>query len=112
MGGSIFINHDPDSIREESLKSLEAVSKFSFEDTGVDFRIKKTNRLVILNYSNSTSSSNKFQIPTTTSTNTSIKNKGIILQKVILNRKSKKELQWWIQNLKICNGCYLIQFHS
>ena len=28
MGGSIFINHDPDSIREESLKRLEAVSKF------------------------------------------------------------------------------------
>ena len=31
---------------------------------------------------------------------------------MILNRHYKEELQWWIKNLKICNGRYLIQSHS
>ena len=33
-------------------------------------------------------------------------------KKVILNRNSKEELQWWIKNQKICHGRYLIQSHS
>ena len=79
-GDSRFINHDPVSTREESLKSSEAVS--------VDFRINKTNRVIVFNYSNSTSSTNKFQVPTTT-TNTSIRNTSVILQK----SDSKQKLQ-------------------
>ena len=35
-----------------------------------------------------------------------------MLQKVTLNRNSKEDRQWWIQNLKICNGRYLIHSHS
>ena len=31
---------------------------------------------------------------------------------MILNRNFKEELEWWIQNLKMCNGPYLIQSHS
>ena len=41
-----------------------------------------------------------------------LKTKGSYCKKVILNRNSKKELQWWIQNLNICNGRYLVQSHS
>ena len=74
------INHDPVSTREESLKSSEEVSRTSSENTSVDFRIYRTNRLVVFNYSSSTSSKNKFQIPTAT-TNTNIKNTGVILPK-------------------------------
>ena len=95
---SRFINH------EESLKSSEAVSKIFSENTSVDFRISKANKLIVFNYSSSTSSTNKFQVPSTT-TITSIKNIWVILQK-------SNSKQWWIQNLKICNGCYLIQSHS
>ena len=87
-GDSRFINHDPVSTREESLKSSEAVSGTSSENTSVDFRINKTNRLIVFNYSSSTSSTNKFQVPTTT-TNTSFKNTGVILQK----SDSKQTLQ-------------------
>ena len=41
-----------------------------------------------------------------------LKTKGSHCKKLVLNRNSKEELQWWIQNFKICNGCYLIQSHS
>ena len=64
------------------------MSRTSSENTSVDFRINKTNRLIVLNYSSSISSPNKFQVPTTT-TNTSIKNTGVILQK----SDSKQKLQ-------------------
>ena len=41
-----------------------------------------------------------------------LKTEGLCCKKVILNGNSKEELQWWIKNLKICNGRYVIQFHS
>ena len=85
---SRFINHDHVSTREESLKSSEAVSRTSSENTSVDFRINKTNRFAVFNYSSSTSSTNEFQVPITT-TNTSIKNTLFILQK----SDSKQKLQ-------------------
>ena len=50
------------------------------ENTSVDFRMKRTNRLIVFNYSSSTYSRNKFQVPTIT-TNTRIKNTDVILQK-------------------------------
>ena len=50
--------------------------------------MNKTNRLIVFNYSSSTSSTNKFQVPTTT-LNTSIKNTGVTLQK----SDSKQKLQ-------------------
>ena len=87
-GDSRFIKHDPVSTIEESLKSSEAVSVTSSKNTNVDFRINKTNRRIAFNYSNSTSSTNKFQVPTTTA-NTSIKNTETILQK----GNSKQKLQ-------------------
>ena len=59
--GAAFINHDPVSIREKSLKSSEAVSGTSSENTSVNFRINKTNRLIVFNHSSSTSSTNKFR---------------------------------------------------
>ena len=73
----------------------------SSENTNVDFRINRTNRLVVFNYSSSTY--NKFQVPTIT-TNTSIKNTGVILQKcdskqklrgrtAVVDKKNKN-LQW------------------
>ena len=64
---------------------------------------------IVFNYSRSTLSTNKFQASIT---NTSIKNTGIALKKVILNRNFKEKLQWWIKNLKICNGRSFIQSHS
>ena len=54
-GDSRFINHDHVSSREESLKSSEAVSRTSSENTSVDFRINKTNMLIVCNYSSSSS---------------------------------------------------------
>ena len=87
-GDSRFINHDPVSTREESLKISEAVSETSSENTSVDFRTNKINRLIVFNYSSGTSSTNKFQVPITT-TNTSFKNTGVILQK----SDSKQTLQ-------------------
>ena len=87
-GDSRFINHDPVSTREESLKSSEAVWGTSLEKASVDFRINKTNRLIVFNYSSSTSSTNKFQVPKTAA-NTSIKNLSVILQK----SDSKQKLQ-------------------
>ena len=59
-GDSRFINHDPVSTREESLKSSESMSITSSQNTSVNFRIKKHNRLIVFNYSSSTSSANKF----------------------------------------------------
>ena len=47
-GDSRFIYHDPVSTREGSLKSLEAVSRTFTENTSVDFRINKTDRLISL----------------------------------------------------------------
>ena len=41
-----------------------------------------------------------------------LKTQGPYYKKVILNRNSKEELQWWIKNLKFCSGRYLIQSHS
>ena len=41
-----------------------------------------------------------------------LKTEGSNCKKLILKRSSKEELQWRVQNLKICNGCYLIQSHS
>ena len=76
-GDGRFFNHDPVSTREESLKSLEAVPGTPSENTGVNFRTNKTNTY---NYSISTSGTNKFQVRTTT-TNTSIKNIGVIFKK-------------------------------
>ena len=64
------------------------MSGTSPENTSVDLRINKTNRLIVSNYSSSTSSTNKFQVLTTTA-NTSIKNTGVILQK----SDSKQKLQ-------------------
>ena len=58
------------------------------ETTSVDFRINKTNRLIVFNYSSSTSSTNKFQVLITKS-NTSIKNTGVAFQK----SDSKQKLQ-------------------
>ena len=93
MGDSRFINHDLVSTTVESFKSSEAVIGTSSENTSVSLRINKTNRLIVFNYSSSTSSTNRFQLPTTTS-NTSIKNTGSYGKKVILNRHVKEELQW------------------
>ena len=31
---------------------------------------------------------------------------------MILKRKFKEKLQCWMENLKVCNECYLIQSHS
>ena len=64
------------------------MSRTFAENTSVNFRINKTNRLIIFNYSSSTSSTNKYQVPATT-TNTSIKNTGVILQE----SDSKQKLQ-------------------
>ena len=64
------------------------MSRISLENTGVNFRINKINRLIVFNYSSSTSSTNKFQVPTT-AIDTSIKNTGVILQK----SDSKQKLQ-------------------
>ena len=64
------------------------MSGTSPENTSVDLRINKTNRLIVSNYSSSTSSTNKFQVLTTTA-NKSIKNTGVILQK----SDSKQKLQ-------------------
>ena len=41
-----------------------------------------------------------------------LKTQGLCCKKVVLNGNSKEELQWWIKNLKICNGRYVIQSHS
>ena len=41
-----------------------------------------------------------------------IKTRGSYSKKVILTRNSKEELQFRTQNLKFCNGRYLIQSHS
>ena len=41
-----------------------------------------------------------------------LKSQGSHCKKIILNKNSKQELRWWIQNSKICNGCYLMQSHS
>ena len=41
-----------------------------------------------------------------------LKTQGSYYKKMILNRNSKEELQWWIKNLKLCSGRYLIQSHS
>ena len=78
----------------------------SSENSSIDFRISKTNRLVVFNYSSSTS--NKFQVPTAT-INSRIKNTGSYCKKGILNRNSEEELQQRIQNSKICNAHCLIQ---
>ena len=86
---SRFINHDPVSTREESLKRSETVSGTSSENTSVDFKINKTNRLIVFNYSSSTSSKSKYQVPTTTA-NRSIKNTGVISLK---KSNSKQKLQ-------------------
>ena len=43
-------NHDLIFTREESVESPEGVSELS-ENSSVNFRIKKTNRLVVFNYS-------------------------------------------------------------
>ena len=64
------------------------MSETSSENTSVDFRTNKINRLIVFNYSSGTSSTNKFQVPITT-TNTSFKNTGVILQK----SDSKQTLQ-------------------
>ena len=61
----------------------------SSENTSANFRINKTNRLIVFNYLSSTSSTNKFQVPTTT-TNTSVKNTGVILQKSDSNDSNQK----------------------
>ena len=45
----------------------------SSENSNLNFRIDKTNRLVVFNYSSSTSNTNKFLSPITT-TNSNIKN--------------------------------------
>ena len=47
-GASRFINNDPVSTKEESLKSSEAVHRTSSENKIVNFGINKTNRLVVL----------------------------------------------------------------
>ena len=75
----------------------------SSENASVDFRINKTNRLIVFNYSSSTFSTNKFQVPITT-TNTSVKNTGVMLQKSYSKQKLQgstavvdkklKNLQW------------------
>ena len=82
------------------------MSRTSLENSSVNFRINKTNRLVVFNYSISISST-KFQV-SATAANTSIKNTRVILQ----NSDSKQKPQGRTQNLKICNGCYLILSHS
>ena len=106
-GDNRFINHDPVSTREESLKSSKAVSGTSSEYKKINFRIDKTCRLIAFHYSSSTSSTNKFQVPTAT-TNRSIKNKGIMLQKSGSKRKLQgrtavvdkklKNLQWSLRD--------------
>ena len=110
---SRFINHDTLSTKEESLNS-EAVSGTSLENTSVDFRINKTNRLI-----NLLSSTIQAVLPAQINFRylqqqqiQALKTQGSYCKNVILNRNSKEELQWWIKNLKICNGCYLIQSHS
>ena len=81
------------STRKESVKRSEEVSRTSSESTSANFRnfrINKTNRLLVFNYSRSNSSTNKFQVTrTTTTTHTSIKNTAVILQK----SNSKQKLQ-------------------
>ena len=85
---SKFISRNLVFIGEESVENSEVVSRASSENTCADFIIYKTNKLVAINYLNSTSSTNIFQAPTRI-TNTSIKNAGVILQK----RDSKQKLQ-------------------
>ena len=58
-GNSRFIYHGSVSTREERLKSSEAMCRTLSENTSVDFRINKTNRLIVFNYSSSTSSTDK-----------------------------------------------------
>ena len=59
-----FINHGLIFTGEESVESSEAVSRTFSENSSVDFRINKTNWLVVFNYSSSTFHTNKFQAPT------------------------------------------------
>ena len=42
----------------------------------------------------------------------SFKNTGFILQESDSKQIHQEELQWWIQNLKICNSRYLIHSQS
>ena len=90
-----FMKHDPVFTKEES---SEAFSRTSSENSSVNFKIN--NRLTGFNYSSSTSSTNKFKLPTTTK-NASIKNTGIILQKSdyklkLQNLDTKFENQQWL----------------
>ena len=41
-----------------------------------------------------------------------LKLNGSYHEVLFLNKKSRKELQWWIQNLKLCNGWLIIQHQS
>ena len=77
------------SLQEKKVSKVQkAVSETSSENTSVNFRINKTSRLIVFNFLSSISSTNKFQVPTTT-TNTSFKNTGDILQE----SDSKQTLQ-------------------
>ena len=58
--------------------------------------LAKTNRLIAFNYSSSTSSTNKFQVSTTT-TNTSIKITWSYCKNAILKKTRKEEVQWRIK---------------
>ena len=64
------------------------MSRTSSENSSVDFRINKIYWLVVLNYSSSASSTNKFKVPTTTK-NTNIKNTVFIMRK----SDSKQKIQ-------------------
>ena len=108
---SRFLNHDLVSTREKSLKSSEAVLGTSSENASVNFRTNKTNRLNSSTIQPVLPGQINFRYPQQQQIK-ALRTQGSYCKKVILNRNSKEELQWWIQNLKICNGPYLIQSHS
>ena len=65
------------SLPEKKVSNVQKQCRELLQKTRVDFKINKTNRLIVFNYSSSTSSTSKYQVPTTTA-NRSIKNTGVI----------------------------------
>ena len=65
------------SLPEKKVSNVQKQCQELLQKTRVDFKINKTNRLIVFNYSSSTSSTSKYQVPTTTA-NRSIKNTGVI----------------------------------
>ena len=106
----LIINSKDLSSRRETPKSEITMFRFVSEPTSVNFTIDEGVRTSYVNNQGCPSRTTEQSFPPATA-DSSLEKKEVlsVLTNITLNYNSKQELPWWIKNLDIFNGTFLLK---